>query len=107
MERQQMERESEALIEDLFPGSGRNAEWEPEQTTFYAKGKDVLGLVNDLFKKTNVVRISIWHKERLLAAIPVVYGGLAAMIFPFLSLFSIISLLALNCKIVVEKQKVS
>jgi len=107
MDRQQIEREPEALIEDLFPGSAEKDDWQSDQTTFYAKGKDVLGLVNDLLKKTNVVKISIWHKGRLLAGIPVVYGGLAAVIFPFLSLFSVISLLALNCKIVVEKQKVS
>lgn len=108
MQRQQTEREAEAWIEELFPGHERNKYDAPrEQTTFYAKGKDVLDLVRSLLEKTNVLKISIWYKERSLATIPVVYGGVAAVIFPFLSLFAMISLLTLDCKIIVEKQRVS
>ncbi|WP_167577571.1 DUF4342 domain-containing protein [Ammoniphilus sp. YIM 78166] len=76
----------------------------PEQETYEAKGKDAWGLAKDLLKLANVVRISIWHQGRPLASIPVVYGGVVATLFPFISLFSMISLLALDCRIVVEKK---
>ena len=72
--------------------------------TYEAKGKDAWGLVKELLKLANVVRISIWHKGRPLASIPVVYGGVMATLFPFISLFSMISLLALDCRIIVEKK---
>lgn len=87
----------EQLIEELLP--------EPHsQTILYAKGMDVWKLVKELLEMANVIRISIWHNNRPLASIPVLYGGLASALFPFVSLFSMISLLALNCRIVVEKK---
>ena len=81
-------------IEDLLPN----------RVAYQAKGKDAWGLAKELLKLANVVRISIWHKGRPLASIPVVYGGVMATIFPFISLFSMISLLALDCRIIVEKK---
>ncbi len=98
MERQPMgSPEPEQWIEEFFPEK-------KAQTIFYAKGMDVWKLVKELLEMANVIRISIWHKNRPLASIPVVYGGLATALFPFISLLSMISLLALNCRIVVEKK---
>lgn len=98
MERQPISNpEQELFIEELLPEKH-------SQTVFYAKGKDVWKLVKELLEMANVIRISIWHKNRPLASIPVIYGGLASALFPFISLFSMVSLLALNCRIVVEKK---
>ncbi len=76
----------------------------PSQETYEARGKDAWRLAKELLKLANIVRISIWHKGRPLASIPVVYGGVAVTLFPFISLFSMISLLALDCRIIVEKK---
>ncbi|RXT14843.1 DUF4342 domain-containing protein [Ammoniphilus sp. CFH 90114] len=71
---------------------------------YEARGRDVWEVVKEILRMANVVRVSIWHKEKNLASIPIVYGGLMTVIFPYLSVFSMISLLALDCKIIVEKK---
>ncbi|RKD24012.1 hypothetical protein BEP19_06225 [Ammoniphilus oxalaticus] len=97
-----MQVDPEAIVEKLSPDRGDRAG--TRQKVFNASGKDVFRLVKELTQLSNVIRISIWHKQRNLAKIPVVYGGLAAIFFPFISLFSMISLLALDCRIIVEKR---
>lgn len=78
--------------------------FEGQEQVYAAKGKDVWNLVKDILKMANVVRVTVSHNERPLVSLPVVYGGIMAAVFPYLSAFAMISLLALDCKIVVEKK---
>lgn len=89
-------------IDDFLPSEEEY--FHKTEKVYQAKGKDVLNLVKDILKMANVVRITVWHKEKALASLPVVYGGVMAAVFPYLSAFAMISLLALDCKIIVEKK---
>lgn len=101
MERQEIHKEQQPdWIEELLPEGNRHK----KTYTIHATGQDVWRIVKLILNKANGVKISIWHDQRPLATIPALYGGFAVALFPFLSLFSMISLLTLNCRIIVEKQ---
>jgi|GEM_PF-5892436 len=93
---------NEEWIEELLPGEEDTIH--TQYSTFYATGQEVWNLVKEILGKANIVRISIFHGEKEMVSIPVIYGGVMAALFPFLSIFSMISLLALNCKVVVAKR---
>jgi hypothetical protein len=101
MQQEQTQRNhQQEWVEELLPDQVDSR----QERVFDVKGRQVWELIKDLVSKANIVKISIWHKDHLMASIPVVYGGVMAAVFPFISLFSLISLLALNCKVVVEKR---
>ena len=93
----------EVLLNELFPEKeGQHA----LPLIVQARGKEVLRLVKTLLIKANNVKISVWHKDSPIVTIPSLYGGIMATLFPFISAFSVISLLALDCRIIVEKKRV-
>ncbi|MBP1930538.1 DUF4342 domain-containing protein [Ammoniphilus resinae] len=93
---------NEDWIEELLPGEEDTSH--TGYSTFYATGQEVWNLVREILGKANIVKITVFHGEKEMVSIPIVYGGVMAALFPFLSIFSMISLLALNCKVVVAKR---
>jgi hypothetical protein len=96
----QIHNEEQLLIDELLDGD------KARQVTFHATGSDVLSMIKEILAKAQVFKISIWHKERLIVSIPAYYGGLMTILLPFLSTLTAISMLSLNCKIIVDKRQV-
>jgi hypothetical protein len=101
MEQRAVLDQDEELLNELFPQKD-DEHFIPFM--IQAKGRDVLRLVKALLLKVNNIKISVWHKDSPIVTIPSLYGGLAAALFPLLSVFSVVSLLALDCRIIVEKR---
>jgi hypothetical protein len=101
MEKEHIHKEQDPWIEELLP---EEEGWRYTQFTIHAKGSDVLSLIKQLVTQANIFKVTVWHRDRALATIPIVYGSVMIALFPFLSLFTVISLLALDCKVVAHKK---
>ena len=89
--------ESLIFIENERPHDGKKSE-------FTNKSNEIIETLKDLINKGVITRIIVEHQERIVMDIPVIAGGIAALVFVPATVAAIITALATGCILKIVKE---
>ncbi len=72
---------------------------------FSIDGRDLLQRVKQVIKQANVVRIAVVKEDKVLIVLPIAVGAVTAVLFPYITLFTLITLLYRRFTLVIERRE--